>query len=108
MRLVMGTRSIAATSMAKRHYNPIMRRTCVLMFLISLVMAATVHAQLARETIPGKWLNDVLPEDMPALDYPPDATPLDKARLESFTGRYKRSLQTLATLPPDANPVEVA
>src|SRR3954447_16244905 len=81
--------------------------TVALLASLSLV-AGSAHAQLSTQTVPGKWLDPFLPEDLPALDYPGYATPLDKAELESFTGRYKRSLMTLLDAPADADAVRVA
>jgi tetratricopeptide (TPR) repeat protein len=60
-----------------------------------------------RESIPGKWITPLVPEDLPKLDYPVYYKDLDKARLQSQTGRYKLSLITLAKVK-DGNPLEVA
>lgn len=62
---------------------------------------------LARKTVPCKWLDQVLPEHLPELEYPKYANDLDKARLEAFHGRYRKSLLTLLKVK-DADPVEVA
>jgi hypothetical protein len=63
---------------------------------------------VVRDSVPRRWIDAFLPEQMPKLDYPGYATPLDRARMESFAGRYKRSLMTLLTVPADADPIEVA
>src|SRR5690348_16664861 len=62
---------------------------------------------LSRETIPGKWIEPLLPENLPKLELPEYAKDLDRARAESFTGRYKKSLRTLAKVK-DGDPAEVA
>ena len=64
------------------------------------------HAQ-DRETAPLKWLEPILPEDLPELKHPAYATDLDKAKAEAFAGRFKKSLFTLQKVI-DGNPVEVA
>jgi tetratricopeptide (TPR) repeat protein len=79
-----------------------------LKFLVLLIVCAAARGQdLVRESIPQKWIEPVLPEDLPELKYPSWANDLDKARLEEFSGRYKKSLATLFTIH-DADPVEVA
>jgi tetratricopeptide (TPR) repeat protein len=70
--------------------------------------ASIAHAdEFTRQSAPQKWVEAILPEDLPALDYPTWANDLDKAKLEAFRGRYKKSLLTLQKVP-DADPVEVA
>ena len=61
----------------------------------------------ARRTVPYRWLDQALPEDLPALKHPDYFTDLEKAKAQIFTGRYKLALATLATLK-DADPVQVA
>src|SRR3954468_8704067 len=71
-------------------------------------IAGLAHAQdLSRETIPGKWIEPILPENLPKLELPEYAKDIDRARAESFTGRYKKSLRTLAKVK-DADPAEAA
>src|SRR4051794_29816738 len=62
---------------------------------------------LSRDTIPGKWIEPLLPENLPKLELPAYAKDLDRARAEAFTGRFKKSLRTLAKVK-DADPAEVA
>ncbi len=83
-----------------------------LAFVVIVIASVCVHAparaqDLVRQTAPFKWLDPVLPEDLPELNYPAYANDLDRAKLEAFTGRYKRSLFTLLKVK-DADPVEVA
>ena len=83
-----------------------------LVFVVIVIASVYVHAparaqDLVRQTAPFKWLDPVLPEDLPELNYPAYANDLDKAKLEAFTGRYKRSLFTLLKVK-DADPVELA
>src|SRR5262245_53610267 len=63
---------------------------------------------LTRNSIPNKWIEPILPEDLPDLEYPAYFNDLEKAEMEAFTGRYKKSLQTLMKLPADADPLRVA
>src|SRR5438477_6980320 len=60
-----------------------------------------------RESIPNKWVNPFIPEDLDKLDYPNYYKALDKARLEAFTGRYKLSLITI-NKARDIDPLQVA
>src|SRR5215203_5330553 len=84
-----------------------MRAQRFLIVAISLIFGASAYADFKSESLPRKWLNPLLPEDLPALNYPAYFKPLDKARLESFTGRYKRSLMTLWDAK-DADATEIA
>src|SRR5437762_14261209 len=77
--------------------------------VICCFSGATFSQDLSRQTIPGKWIGPLLPEDLPKLEYPAYAKTIDKARMESFAGRYKKSLRTLAKLKSgEADPVDVA
>src|SRR5436190_20390278 len=74
-----------------------------------VVAALPARAQdLSGRTIPDKWIEPLLPEKLSKLDYPSYANPLDRARMEAFSGRYKLSLQTLRKVDAKADPVEVA
>ena len=68
---------------------------------------ATYGDDFVRESIPNKWIAPLLPEDLDKLEYPVYFKDLDKAKLESFTGRYKLSLLTLQKVK-DGNPLAVA
>src|SRR5687768_14719719 len=48
-----------------------------------------------RETAPHKWIERLMPEDLPEQKYPAYFNDFDKAKFQSFTGRYKLSLTTL-------------
>lgn len=63
--------------------------------------------QFLRGTFPQKWIDPLIAEDLPALTYPAYFNDLDKARLESSTGRYKLSLSTLRKLK-DPKPEQLA
>src|SRR3954452_18504031 len=80
--------------------------------LIGAALSITLPARaqdVTHRTIPDKWIEPLLPEKLSKLDYPGYANPLDHARLEAFTGRYKLSLQTLRKADASkADPVEVA
>jgi tetratricopeptide (TPR) repeat protein len=84
-----------------------MARTILSILVIGILGASASAQDLLKQTAPLKWLDPVLPEDLPPLDYPSYANELDKARLEAFRGRYKRALLTL-TRAESADPVEVA
>ena len=83
-------------------------RTYLAVIIASFAAATLAQAQdLVRETAPLKWLEPILPEDLPELKHPAYATDLDKAKAEAFAGRYKKSLFTLQRVK-DGNAVEVA
>lgn len=59
---------------------------------------------LVDDSVPMKWINPLLPEDLPDLKYPEYFNNFDKAQAQEFGGRYKRSLITLGrikNLKPD-------
>src|SRR5215211_1546760 len=68
-----------------------------LIFTIAIASTAPLaHAvDFVRETVPHKWLERFVPEDLPEQKYPAYFNDFDKARFQSFTGRYKLSLITL-------------
>ena len=69
----------------------------------------TAAQDMTRHAIPRKWIDPLLPEDLPTLDLKDyiknDA--LDKAKTEAFAGRYKLSLLTLLKAK-NADPIEIA
>src|SRR3954451_5044064 len=77
--------------------------TCFLLLLCNLA-----HAQnLTRDTVPARWIDPLLPEELAKLKYPEYATPLDRARMEIWAGRYKLGLLTLKKAK-DADAAQVA
>ena len=79
---------------------------CFVFSFVLLLASSSFGIDLTRQTIPGKWIEPVLPEDLPELKYPSYAAPLDKARMQIFAGRYKLGLQTLRHVT-DGDPVEI-
>src|SRR2546429_561340 len=80
-------------------------------FGLSAALASTAGAQdLTRRAVPRKWIEPLVPEDLPELDLKEyiKTDALEKARSEAFAGRYKIALITLLHVKPDADPVEVA
>jgi len=64
--------------------------------LAALILAPAARAQdLIRNTIPQRWIEPLMVEDLPELKYPGYFDDLDKARAQSWAGRYKLSLVTL-------------
>lgn len=61
----------------------------------SLSALPALAVDFVRETIPHKWVERMMPEDLPEQKYPAYFNALDKAKFQSFTGRYKLSLMTL-------------
>lgn len=51
--------------------------------------------EIARNAVPNAWLERVLPEDLPPLQCPDYFDEVDKARSQTFHGRYKLALVTL-------------
>ncbi len=84
-------------------------RTPSLVLAVPLALAAFVSAarpctahDFVRDSIPRKWVESALPEDLPELQYPAYFDDLDKARLQASTGRYKMAPITLRKLKEPA------
>src|SRR4051812_1218277 len=60
-----------------------------------LIGSPALAVDFVRDTAPHKWIERFVPEDLPEQKYPSYFNDLDKARFQSFTGRYKLSLMTL-------------
>lgn len=83
---------------------------CWVTVLVAVAGAAPVPAfgdDMVRDSVPQKWIEALLPEELPELKYPAYFDDLDKAKAQSFAGRYKLSLHTLARLK-DLKPEQAA
>src|SRR5262245_20364097 len=82
-------------------YNASGRSRILLMRLLITSAAVLLIGQIAlaqnltRDTIPQKWIEPLLPEDLPKLKAPEYATPVEQAKMQIFAGRYKLGLNTL-------------
>jgi Flp pilus assembly protein TadD len=81
--------------------------TITLICAVSICPMVRADDAFTRNSVPQKWIEPVLPEDLPDLDYPAYYNTLEKAKLEAFSGRYKKSLYTLMSVS-DGDPIEVA
>jgi tetratricopeptide (TPR) repeat protein len=76
----------------------------VLPFFFGLVAVLTLATPLARgvdfsrDTAPGKWFEPLVPEELPAMQFPAYFNDLDKAKAEVFAGRYRLALQGLRSI----------
>ena len=70
-------------------------------FLVAAALGNGIRPSPARAqdaihgSIPQKWIDPLLVEDLPELKYPAYFDDLDKAKAQSWAGRYKLSLHTL-------------
>lgn len=71
------------------------------------ILPAVRGDDFVQESIPNKWIAPLVPENLEKLEYPTYFKDLDKAKMQSQTGRYKLSLMTLAKIK-DGDPLEVA
>ena len=79
-------------------HHPSWQRRLPILAALALVAPAALANDLADESVPQKWINPLLPEELPELRYPAYYNDFDKAKAQSFAGRYKLSLHTLARL----------
>jgi tetratricopeptide (TPR) repeat protein len=82
----------------------------VIALLLLPCFANAADYPVQNDVAPQRWLNAVLPESLPALSYPDYVKdrPVDRARIESFAGRYRLSLITLSTADGKADPKQIA
>jgi len=66
-----------------------------------------VAQEIARESVPHRWIEKYALERLPELKYPAYYDELDKASAQAFAGRYKQALLTL-TRVKNADPVRAA
>jgi tetratricopeptide (TPR) repeat protein len=79
--------------------------------LALLLIAPMARGQIAEnDWVPRRWLAEVVPEAVPAIDYPDYVKdrPLDRARIECFAGQYRRSLMTLSLVDAKASALKAA
>jgi tetratricopeptide (TPR) repeat protein len=65
---------------------------CALLMLSSRAFAY----DFVKRSVPGKWIEQIVPEDLPEPEYPSYFNDFDKAKQQAFTGRYRRALAILA------------
>ena len=69
--------------------------------IASLAVAALTPNRAAaydfiKDSVPNRWIESLVPEDLPDLKYPSYFNDVDKARAQVQTGRYRRALVTLS------------
>jgi tetratricopeptide (TPR) repeat protein len=89
-----------------------MRKNLLLVSAVGAALGLASHPvaradDFVKGSIPNRWITPFLPEDLAKLEHPAYYKDLDKARVESFTGRYKLSLLTLDKVK-SADPLQVA
>ncbi len=90
----------------KSRINPLSSFLGVLCVL-GVLCGKTNAIDFKKETAPGRWIEQLVPEDLPKLEYPSYFNDLDKARAQAQAGRYRMALVTLARAK-DADPKEAA
>src|SRR5947209_2496745 len=84
-------------------------RFCLALSVCSTLAGVGAAQDLTRRAVPQKWVEPLLPEDLPKLEVPEYVTKdaFEKARAEAFAGRYKIALATLHQVK-GGDPIEVA
>src|SRR5688500_7398355 len=73
----------------------------------SLSSSPAFAHDFVRTSPPHRWVEALVPEDLPPLKYPAYFNDIDKARAQLHHGRYKLSLVTLRKAK-DVDPAEAA
>lgn len=79
----------------------------LLLGAVALAGPAARASDIVSDSAPMKWIEPLLAEDLPELEYPKYFTGLDKAQAQQQAGRYKLSLITLKGLK-DLKPDQAA
>src|SRR5579884_1031346 len=66
--------------------------------VVTLLSSAARAQDFVRDSAPLKWIDPLLPEDLPEIKYPDYDTSLDKAEAQLFSGRYKLAVISLSKL----------
>lgn len=76
---------------------------------VAVACAGARGGEIEDQTIPGKWLAPLLPEDAPEPEYPDydKNNLLEKARLQVEAGQYRRALVALE-LAGNGKPIDTA
>ena len=75
------------------------RITLLALVLVCFALSPAGYGlDLVDDSVPMKWINPLLPEDLPELKYPAYFSDFDKAQAQEFAGRYKASLFSLARI----------
>src|SRR5687767_6396461 len=80
---------------------------CALCVLCDLCASTAVAHDFVKESPPHRWVEPLVPEDLPKLKHPTYFNDLDKARAEMHHGRYKLALVTLRKAK-NVDPAEAA
>ncbi len=83
-----------------------MFKACLVVAFVCIA-SPVMAIDFTKQTLPGKWIERLVPEDLPALKFPEYFNDLDKARAQMQAGRYRLALVTLAEAK-DVDPVEAA
>jgi cellulose synthase operon protein C len=76
---------------------------------VAVACAGSRAGEIEEQTIPGKWLAPLLPENAPAPEYPDydKQNSLEQARIQLNSGQYRRALVTLQSAG-NQKPIDVA
>src|SRR4051794_37716841 len=77
------------------HLCPICGKSHLVFLLLLSVAGSALAIDFKKEVGPRKWVERLVPEDLPPLKYPEYFETLDKAKEQIASGRYKLALVTL-------------
>jgi tetratricopeptide (TPR) repeat protein len=75
--------------------------------LVPLIVVASFGADLEKMGLPNRWIEPLMPEDLPKLEHPEYFEDFDKAKAQLASGRYKLALATLHSAK-SVDPLEAA
>jgi tetratricopeptide (TPR) repeat protein len=95
------------------HHSEFRIQNSLFLLLIALLLLSPSLARsddLLSRTIPGKWIEPLVPESDPEPAYPEYYAKdlLAKASMQINAGQYRRALSTLGQVPPTKSPNDVS
>src|SRR4051812_27626764 len=94
-------------TMMLNHFCARTRLSVLILVLLGVAAPSARAYDFVKDSLPNRWIQPLVPEDLPDLKYPAYYNDVDKARAQFMAGRYRRSLVTLANAK-DADPPETA
>src|SRR4051812_46838133 len=82
-------------TMMLNHFCARTRLSVLILVLLGVAAPSARAYDFVKDSLPNRWIQPLVPEDLPDLKYPAYYNDVDKARAQFMAGRYRRSLVAL-------------